>query len=110
MTRSVYHPKSGHALRATASAFFDATAHQRYDWCVMQLSRRNFACLAGARALAGPPLSAQTNPPTAQQVVERIQRNAGVPWQPQSLDTFKAGDPNTQVTGIATTGMATMDV
>jgi putative NIF3 family GTP cyclohydrolase 1 type 2 len=76
----------------------------------MQLSRRNFACLAGAGALAGPPLLAQGNPPTAQQLVERIQRNAGVPWQQQSLDTFKAGDPNTPVTGIATTGMATMDV
>uniref|UniRef100_Q022B6 Uncharacterized protein n=1 Tax=Solibacter usitatus (strain Ellin6076) TaxID=234267 RepID=Q022B6_SOLUE len=56
------------------------------------------------------PLLAQGPPLTAQQVVERIQKNAGVPWQPESLDTFKAGDPATPVTGIATTGMATMDV
>jgi len=77
---------------------------------VMQLSRRRFAVLAGTAALAGPPLSAQGGPLTAQQVVDRIQKNVGVPWQPQSLDTFKAGDPATPVTGIATTGMATMDV
>jgi len=77
---------------------------------VMQLSRRRFARLAGTVALAGPPLSAQGTPLTAQQVVDRMRKNVGVPWQPQSLDTFKAGDPATPVTGIATTGMATMDV
>jgi putative NIF3 family GTP cyclohydrolase 1 type 2 len=77
---------------------------------VMQLSRRRFAGLAGTAALAGPPLLAQGSPLTAQQVVDRIKKNAGVPWQPLSLDTFKAGDPATPVTGIATTGMATMDV
>ena len=76
----------------------------------MHLSRRRFARLAGTTALAGPPLLAKGRPLTAQQVVDRIQKNAGVPWQPQSLDTFKAGDPATPVTGIATTGMATMDV
>jgi putative NIF3 family GTP cyclohydrolase 1 type 2 len=43
-------------------------------------------------------------------VVDRIRKNAGTPWQPDSLDTFKAGDPATEVTGIATTAMATMDV
>src|ERR1019366_1892894 len=77
---------------------------------MMQLSRRRFARLAGTAALAGPPLSPQGSPLTAQQVIDRIQKNSGVPWQPQSLDTFKAGDPATPVTGIATTGMATMDV
>jgi putative NIF3 family GTP cyclohydrolase 1 type 2 len=77
---------------------------------VMQLSRRRFARLAGTAALAGPPLLAQGSPLTAQQVVDRIQKNVGVSWQAQSLDTFKAGDPATLVTGIATTGMATMDV
>ena len=76
----------------------------------MQLSRRRFARLAGTAALAGPPLLAQGSPLTAQQVVDRIQKNVGVSWQAQSLDTFKAGDPATPVTGIATTGMATMDV
>ena len=75
----------------------------------MQISRRRFAHLASTAALAGPPLLAQSSL-TAQQVVDRIRKNAGVPWQPLSLDTFKAGDPATPVTGIATTGMAIMDV
>jgi hypothetical protein len=76
----------------------------------MELSRRRFAQLAGTAALAAPTLSAQRAPLTAQQVVDRIRKNAGTPWQPDSLDTFKAGDPATEVTGIATTAMATMDV
>ena len=76
----------------------------------MQISRRGFAHLAGTAALAGPPLLAQDSSLTAQQVVDRIRKNAGVPRQPQALDTFKAGDPATPVTGIATSGMATIDV
>lgn len=47
---------------------------------------------------------------TARQVVERIQKNVGVAWRSQTVDTFKAGDPDTPVTGIATTMMATYDV
>src|SRR5271157_701227 len=54
--------------------------------------------------------SAQSNPLTARQVIERIQKNVGVPWRSQTVDTFKAGDPDTPVTGIATTMMATYDV
>lgn len=77
----------------------------------MQLSRRSFARLAGTAALTGPPLLSQGSALTAQQVVDRIQKSAGVSSLPaQSLDSFKAGDPATPVTGIATTGMATMDV
>lgn len=47
---------------------------------------------------------------TAQQVVERIQKQSGVPWRAPTVDTFKAGDPNTPVKGIAVTMMATYDV
>ena len=47
---------------------------------------------------------------TARQVIERIQKNVGVPWRSQTVDTFKAGDPDTPVTGVATTMMATFDV
>jgi putative NIF3 family GTP cyclohydrolase 1 type 2 len=43
-------------------------------------------------------------------VIERIQKNVGVSWRSQTVDTFKAGDPDTPVTGIATTMMATYDV
>ncbi len=53
---------------------------------------------------------AQDNRLTARQVIERIQKNVGVAWHSQTVDTFKAGDPNTPVTGIATTMMGTFDV
>ena len=42
--------------------------------------------------------------------MERIQKKVGVPWTTPTVDTFKAGDPNTPVTGIAVTMMATLDV
>lgn len=47
---------------------------------------------------------------TAGQVIERIQKNIGVPWRSQTVDTIKSGAPETQVKGIATTMMATLDV
>ncbi len=48
--------------------------------------------------------------PTAREIVERIKAHLGIPWRDQTVDTFKAGDPDTPVTGIATTMMATFDV
>lgn len=53
---------------------------------------------------------AQSGALTARQVIERIQKNIGVPWRAETVDTFKAGNPDTPVTGIATTFMATLDV
>jgi putative NIF3 family GTP cyclohydrolase 1 type 2 len=47
---------------------------------------------------------------TAREVIARIQKEVGVPWQSDTVDTFKAGDPDTPVTGIAVTMMATLDV
>jgi putative NIF3 family GTP cyclohydrolase 1 type 2 len=47
---------------------------------------------------------------TARQVVRLIQEHVGVPWTGETVDTFKAGDPDTPVTGIVTTMMATFDV
>jgi putative NIF3 family GTP cyclohydrolase 1 type 2 len=50
---------------------------------------------------------------TAQEIVTRIQRRLaddGIAWRPQTVDTFKAGSPDTEVRGIATTGMATFDL
>jgi putative NIF3 family GTP cyclohydrolase 1 type 2 len=60
--------------------------------------------------LLGSILLPQSNPPTAQQIIERIQKSVGVPWTTPTVDTFKAGDPATPVTGIAVTMMATLDV
>jgi putative NIF3 family GTP cyclohydrolase 1 type 2 len=48
--------------------------------------------------------------PTARQIIQRIQDHVGVPWQKETVDTFKAGDPDTKITGIAVTMMATFDV
>ncbi|MCX7049032.1 MAG: Nif3-like dinuclear metal center hexameric protein [Candidatus Sumerlaeota bacterium] len=47
---------------------------------------------------------------TARQVVERIQKNLNCPWNEKTLDTFKAGDPDMPVTGVAVTFMTTFDV
>jgi putative NIF3 family GTP cyclohydrolase 1 type 2 len=47
---------------------------------------------------------------TAREVVAEIQQQVGVEWKKETVDTFKAGNPDTQVTGIAVTMMATMDV
>ena len=82
------------------------------------ISRRQLARMAGAAvASSGAFLSAKSGASsaglaalTARQVIDRIQKNIGVPWQSQTVDTFKAGDPDTPVTGIATSFMATLDV
>ena len=47
---------------------------------------------------------------TATQVIGRIQKQAGVPWRAPKVDTFKAGNPDAPVKGIAVTMMATFDV
>lgn len=47
---------------------------------------------------------------TAREVVEDIQKQVGVEWKKDTVDTFKAGNPDTPVTGVAVTMMATMDV
>jgi putative NIF3 family GTP cyclohydrolase 1 type 2 len=70
------------------------------------MTRRSFSFLAGTSLFS---LSAQESL-TARQVIERIQKNVGVPWRAQTVDTIKAGEPDTPVRGIATTMMATFDV
>jgi len=60
--------------------------------------------------LLSPAVWAQSKRITAQQVVERIQGQVGVPWKSETVDTFKSGDPKIPVTGIAVTMMATLDV
>jgi putative NIF3 family GTP cyclohydrolase 1 type 2 len=87
-------------------------------------SRREFVT-AGAAALIAAGLSAEASAEagasawptatsgaelTAQQVIDRIRAKVGVPWRETTVDTFKAGDPQTIVTGIATTAMATLPV
>jgi putative NIF3 family GTP cyclohydrolase 1 type 2 len=48
---------------------------------------------------------------TAREVVDLIKKNIGIPWNERSYrDTFKIGDPDAAVKGIATTMMTTFDV
>jgi putative NIF3 family GTP cyclohydrolase 1 type 2 len=47
---------------------------------------------------------------TARRVVELIQSNIGVPWREETVDTFKSGNPDAPVQGVAVTMMATLDV
>jgi len=48
---------------------------------------------------------------TAREVIERIKQNQGIPWNDRSTrDTFKLGNPDTTVKGIATTMMTTFDM
>ena len=47
---------------------------------------------------------------TADQVIERIRQNVGVPWRTQTVDKIVLGDGATPVKAVATTMMATFDV
>src|SRR4051812_48275945 len=78
------------------------------------ISRRHFVALTAAGA-AGTPFILERQLTgaaalTAQQIVDRVKANIGVDWGSDDVDTFKAGDPSTIVTGVATTSMATLDV
>ena len=55
-------------------------------------------------------LVAQQKHPTARDIITQIQKQVGVEWRKDTVDTFKAGNPDTAVTGVAVTMMATMDV
>jgi putative NIF3 family GTP cyclohydrolase 1 type 2 len=77
------------------------------------ISRRKFVGLAAA-GVATAPLTLIAHPMggaiTAQEVVDRIKKNLGVEWQAETVDTFRAGDPSTAVTGIVTTALPTLSV
>src|SRR5438874_1811180 len=73
----------------------------------MEATRRTFL-LAGTAAAAVDVSRAQASL-TAHDVIERIQKNAGVPWRAETVDTIKSGRPETRIKGIATTMMATLD-
>ena len=75
----------------------------------MKVFRRGFS-IASAALILSTVSAAQVKRPTAREVIARIQQHVGVPWQAETVDTFKAGNPDAPVTGIAVTMMATMDV
>jgi len=67
------------------------------------------AVLAGTGLVSNPAM-AQEKRPTAREVVATIQEHVGIPWKTDTVDTFRIGNPDTPVTGIAVTMMATLDV
>jgi putative NIF3 family GTP cyclohydrolase 1 type 2 len=74
----------------------------------MGMNRRQFAA-ATASAIVVPRANAALL--TARQLVQRITTKLAATRNPNGArDTFKCGDPDTPVTGIATTFMATLDV
>lgn len=77
------------------------------------LSRREFtaAAAAAAAAFAAPiGVGRAARAVSAADVVERIRKQIGVDWKPETIDGIKAGDPATAVTGVVTTAMATLAV
>jgi putative NIF3 family GTP cyclohydrolase 1 type 2 len=77
--------------------------------------RRKFLNVAGsgmgAAFLLQPLGRSQSSQVTAGEVMERIKKNVAVPWRAITVDTIKGGgNPDTVVTGIATSFMATLDV
>ncbi len=76
----------------------------------LNYSRRGFLALAGAGLYSIGRAATAFEGLTARQVIERIQKNVGVPWRSETVDTFKIGNPDTVVKGIATSFSATLDV
>jgi len=67
------------------------------------------ACLAIA-IFTVLPLAATAQSLTAAEAIHRIQKHYSATLPPNTVDTVKAGDPSTPVTGIAVTFLDTMDV
>jgi putative NIF3 family GTP cyclohydrolase 1 type 2 len=75
------------------------------------LSRRRLMFATGASLAAAKLSMADDNALTARKIVERIQKNVGIPWRETTVDNFKDGsNPDVPLTGIATTMVATFDL
>jgi putative NIF3 family GTP cyclohydrolase 1 type 2 len=76
-----------------------------------EISRRQFVKIgAAAAAPLLDPVAPRAASFTAQQIVDRVREQAGVAWRSPTVDTFKAGDPSTVVTGVVTASVGTIDV
>lgn len=76
----------------------------------MKSKFHSIAMLLALSTTLAPISKTQQSKPTARAIVEEIKKQVGVPWNQDTVDTFKAGNPDTPVTGVAVTMMATMDV
>src|SRR5580698_4623669 len=79
---------------------------------MIRLAARVSVCAAILFAVFVVSLPAQevSGPLTASQTIDRIVKATGATLPPNTVDTIKAGDPGTVVTGIATTFTPTMEV
>ena len=76
-----------------------------------KLSRRQFVQVTGAGLVASSVGFAQQAALTAGEVVSRIRKNLGIPWDYGTYrDNFKIGGPETVVSGIATSFGANLRV
>src|SRR4029077_5035660 len=66
--------------------------------------------LLAAASIGANSAAAKDKPLPARDVCARIHARVGIPWQQETVDTFKAGNPDSEVKGIAVTMMATLDV
>jgi putative NIF3 family GTP cyclohydrolase 1 type 2 len=80
----------------------------RCSWAALMTAGLAAAVMAAAMCVTR--IEAQEERPRAQEVIAAIQEHVGVPWRKETVDTVKAGNPETRVTGIAVTMMATLDV
>jgi putative NIF3 family GTP cyclohydrolase 1 type 2 len=71
-------------------------------------SRREFMAAAAAALVAARAGRIRGAALTADEAIQRIRAGVGVPWRETTVDSVKAGDPRTIVTGIATTVSATL--
>jgi NIF3 (NGG1p interacting factor 3) len=72
--------------------------------------RSIFTAAVGLLGLSAGPVFADA-PMTAQEIADKITAIMGPAWNPASYrDTFKMGDPNTPVNGVASCFMSTFDV
>ncbi len=76
----------------------------------MKIKRIRAAVALAVLLLGASGVDAQEHRTTARELVAEIQKQVGVEWKKDTVDTFKAGNPDTPVTGVAVTMMATMDV
>ena len=74
------------------------------------MTRRTFANTAITAAAAQIALAQSAAPLTADQLLDRIRQNLGVPWREQTVDNIVFGSGSSRIKGIATTMMATFDV
>src|SRR5258708_18138416 len=66
--------------------------------------------IAATTPLHTEPVRPQAPKPTAREIIAAIQLKIPTGWDAPTVDTFKAGNPDAAVNGIAVTMMATMDV